>query len=118
MDILKSRVCFFRKYGVTNNRYKVKDLGEIYSVECMLPEDCEFERLKILISFPQKKIELKVITDDESFYESFFYKEIFIKRKYEEVWKKICESFKESLWIEKMIQFVECPNTVMLWESI
>ena len=74
----KARLHFFKKYGRYNQKYRVKDLGHILSVECILPDDCEFSRLKLLLTFPKDSISIQIITDDDTLFESFFYKELIV----------------------------------------
>ena len=113
-----ARFHFFKKYGRPNQKYRVKDLGEILSVECILPEDCEFSRLKLLLTFPRNSITIKIITDDHTFRESFFYEELMETEKYKDIWKLIKEKNNVTLWVEKMVDFIQTPNTVILWDII
>ena len=83
-----------------------------------MPDDCEFSRLKLLLTFPQDSISIQIITDDDTFFDSFFYKEFIIIEKYKNVWKLIKEKNNVTLWVEKMVDFIQAPNTVILWDFL
>ena len=84
-------------------------------IENILPEDCEFKKLIFELKFTDvDNVITKISTDDKTFKESLFNKEVIETNRCNEAWCIIKERYSSSMWIEKYIYFLlNAPNNVI-----
>jgi len=86
-------------------------------IENILPQDCEFKKLIFELKFTNvDNVVTKISTDDTTFKDSLFNKEVIETNMYNEAWCVIKERYSSSLWIEKYIFFLlnAPPNVIDL----
>ena len=113
---------FIKRYklNLSDNKKKyfiiVIGINELL-IENILPQDCEFKKLIFELKFTNvDNVVTKISTDDTTFKDSLFNKEVIETNRYNEAWCVIKERYSSSLWIEKYIFFLlnAPPNVIDL----
>ena len=107
--------------SLKSEKYSTRLINNILSIDLNLPQECEFQKFKIFLTFYANDISLSIVTDDENFKNSIFYKDFIVTELYKKAWKLIQKKYNNNQWIYKFIEFIESPsNNIMnvLYDSI